>query len=57
LPRRPQPPPEFFIDRSLGRIVVTEAIRGTGHVVHTMAEVYRGRDEQVKDVEWIRDAD
>src|SRR5207244_3926566 len=26
-----------------------------GHVVHTMAEVYPGRDEEVKDVEWIRD--
>jgi hypothetical protein len=57
LPRPPQPPPEFFIDRSLGRIVVAGAIRKIGHVVHTMAEVYPGRDEEVKDVEWIHDAD
>ena len=33
------------------------AIREIGHVVHTMAEVYPGRDEEVKDIEWIRDAD
>jgi hypothetical protein len=26
LPRPPQPPPEFFVDRSLGRVVVAEAI-------------------------------
>jgi hypothetical protein len=58
LPRLPQPPPEFFIDRSLGRVVVADAIRAIGHVVHTMAEVYpSGRDEKVKDVEWIRDVD
>jgi hypothetical protein len=57
LPRPPQPPPEFFVDRSLGRVVVAEAIRALGHVVHTMAEVYPDREEQVKDVEWIGDAD
>ena len=58
MPRPPQPPPEFFVDRSLGRVVVAEAIRAEGYVVHTMAEVYPdGRDEHVRDVEWIRDAD
>ena len=37
--------------------MVAEAVRAVGHVVHTMAEVYPGRDEQVKDIEWIRDVD
>jgi hypothetical protein len=57
LPRPPQPPPEFFLDRSLGRIVVAAALRKAGQVVHTMGEVYRGREQEVKDVDWIRDAD
>jgi len=58
LPPRHQPPPEFFVDRSLGRVVVARAIRALGHSVHTMAEVYPGgRDENVRDVDWIRDAD
>jgi hypothetical protein len=57
LPRPPQPPPEFFVDRSLGRVVVAEAIRAFGYTVHTMVEVYPdGRDMEVRDVEWIRDA-
>jgi hypothetical protein len=57
LPRPPQPPPEFFVDRSLGRVVVAEAIRALGYVVHTMVDVYPdGRDQEVPDVEWIRDA-
>jgi len=59
LPRRaPQPQPEFFVDRSLGRRIVPEALRAIGFVVHTMAEVYLdGRDELVADERWIADAD
>jgi hypothetical protein len=58
LPRRaPQPPPEFFVDRSLGRHIVPDAIRALGFVVHTMAEVYPGgEDESVADGRWIADA-
>lgn len=33
-------PPEFFIDRSLGRRTVPEALRAVGLVVYTMADVY-----------------
>jgi hypothetical protein len=32
--------PEFFIDRSLGRRVVPNALRASGLIVHTMASVY-----------------
>jgi len=39
-------------------MVVADAIRAQGYVVHTMAEVYPdGRDEDVRDFESIRDAD
>lgn len=31
---------EFFIDRSLGRHQVPQALRAIGLIVHTMAEVY-----------------
>ena len=36
-------PPEFFIDRSLGRHVVPDALREAGVVVHAMADVYGER--------------
>jgi PIN like domain len=59
LPRRPeQPPPEFFVDRSLGRRVVPEVLRARGFTVQTMADVYPdGEDERVIDARWIADAD
>jgi hypothetical protein len=31
--------PEFFVDRSLGRKVVPEALRACGLIVHTMASI------------------
>lgn len=50
-------PPEFFIDRSLGRHVVPAALREAGVVVHVMAEVYGERIGQgLADEEWLRDA-
>jgi hypothetical protein len=42
LPPKSAPPPEFFVDRSLGRRMVPEALRGLGVVVHTMADTYPG---------------
>ena len=58
VPPRSSPPPEFFVDRSLGRRMVPEALRSLGLVVHTMADVYPGgEDERVSDARWIRDAD
>jgi hypothetical protein len=53
----PEPPPEFFIDRSLGRRHLAEALRSHGLVVHTMASVY-GEEvgQHVADERWLRDA-
>lgn len=50
--RSPQPP-EFFVDRSLGRQRVPEALRRAGWTLRTHHEVYGERDEHVPDVEWL----
>jgi hypothetical protein len=48
--------PEFFIDRSLGRRVVPDALRECGLVVHTMASVYGEQTGQgLRDDTWLRD--
>jgi hypothetical protein len=48
--------PEFFIDRSLGRRTVPEALREAGLVVHTMAEVYGEQVGQgLRDETWLLD--
>jgi hypothetical protein len=50
-------PPEFFIDRSLGRHVVPDALREAGAIVHVMADVYGERIGQgLADEEWLHDA-
>ena len=50
-------PPEFFVDRSLGRRVVPDALRQAGAIVHVMADVYGERIGQgLADEEWLRDA-
>ena len=50
-------PPEFFIDRSLGRHVVSEALRAAGAAVQVMADVYGERIGQgLADTDWLRDA-
>lgn len=50
-------PPEFFIDRSLGRHIVPDALRAAGATVHTMADVYGERIGQgLSDEEWLREA-
>lgn len=54
---RPAQPPRFFIDRSLGRRAVPEALRADGWDVITLAEHYgTPADEQVADVAWIEEA-
>ncbi len=56
--RRGQPtelPPEFFLDRSLGRHVVADALRAEGLVVQTLAERYPETEEFVEDETWIRE--
>jgi hypothetical protein len=48
--------PEFFIDRSLGRHLVPDALREAGVVVHVMADVYGERIGQgLADEEWLHD--
>jgi hypothetical protein len=57
--RREPPPPEFFIDRSLGRKHLAEALRrlGLGLTIHTMASVYgEKRAQELADEEWLTDA-
>lgn len=50
-------PPEFFIDRSLGRHVVANALRDAGATVHVMADVYGERVGQgLADTTWLADA-
>jgi hypothetical protein len=49
-------PPEFFIDRSLGRHAVPNALRAVGVLVHTMAEVYGEQVGQgLADEDWLGD--
>jgi PIN like domain len=48
--------PEFFTDRSLGRRVVPDALRASGLVVHTMADVYGEQVGQgLQDETWLRE--
>lgn len=52
-----QPPPKFFLDRSLGRKAVPEALRVDGWSIVTLAEHYGvPADEKVADVNWIEEA-
>src|ERR1700761_3033300 len=49
--------PEFFIDRSLGRRIVPDALRAAGVTVHTMADVYGEEIGQgLRDETWLLDA-
>lgn len=45
--------PDFFIDRSLGRKQIPDALRARGFVVHTMFSVFGAREESVSDAEWL----
>jgi hypothetical protein len=52
-----QEPPGFFIDRSLGRKHLAEALREAGLIAHTMASIYGERAAQKLDDEtWLADA-
>jgi PIN like domain len=49
-------PPEFFVDRSLGKSIV-EGLRAVGLTVHSMADVYGEKQAQrLPDETWLRDA-
>ncbi|MFF8267481.1 toxin-antitoxin system, toxin component, PIN family protein [Streptomyces sp. NPDC016562] len=45
-------PPEFFLDRNLGRRVAEE-LRARGWTVHRIGEVFAGDAQDVPDEEWI----
>lgn len=52
----PKRPPEFFVDRSLGKSIA-EGLRACGLIVHTMASVYGEETAQrLPDDVWLRDA-
>jgi hypothetical protein len=54
--RGAEQPPEFFVDRSLGKSVV-KALRAKGLIVHSMADVYgEERAQRLNDEVWLRDA-
>lgn len=46
--------PEFFFDRSLGKITAGR-LRDAGHTVHLIAEFYDHDAKDVPDEEWIAD--
>ena len=49
-------PPEFFVDRSLGKSIV-DGLRETGLVVYSMADIYGEKQAQsLLDETWLRDA-
>ena len=45
-------PPEFFLDRSLGRITASR-LREANYVVHLIADHYANDASEVPDEEWI----
>jgi hypothetical protein len=50
-------PVEFFIDRSLGRKHLAQALGDLGFTVHTMASVYGERvAQELDDERWLADA-
>jgi hypothetical protein len=53
----PEQQPRFFLDRSLGRKGVPEALRASGWQLITLAEHYgMPADERVPDTDWIQEA-
>jgi type I restriction enzyme M protein len=50
------PPPEFFVDRGLGRVVVPEALRTESERFHRFTyEELLQRDKVSLDLFWLRD--
>lgn len=48
--------PTFFLDRSLGRVHVAQALSKRGILVVTMVDLYPdGQDQQTTDDVWIHD--
>lgn len=52
---QPEQPPRFFLDRSLGRKAVPEALRDDGWNLITLAAAHgMPADEQVADTDWTK---
>lgn len=50
-------PPEFFLDRSMGRVKFPELLRAAGIRLTTLAERYGiPADEEIADTTWLEDA-
>jgi hypothetical protein len=49
-------PLEFYVDRSLGLVIVPQSLRAAGLVVHTERDVFGDVPEGVPDEEWLRRA-
>lgn len=50
------PLPRFFVDRSLGAVVVPGLLRAAGFTLETMRERYgERRAQRIADVEWLAD--
>ena len=47
-------PPEFLIDRSLGRTTIAAGLRSAGWSVTTLFEIYGSAEESVADVDWLQ---
>jgi hypothetical protein len=57
LPRESQPPPEFLVDRSLGAVIVPNALVALGLVVHTLRSVYgEAKARDIDDEVWLQEA-
>ncbi len=50
------PPPEFLLDRSLGRHQLADALRAEGLVVHTLWSVYGTAEQKLDDDVWTTEA-
>jgi hypothetical protein len=54
--KRCVPPPDFLLDRSLGRHQLADALRAEGLVVHTLWSVYGASEQLLDDDVWATDA-
>jgi hypothetical protein len=55
--RESQPRPEFLVDRSLGAVIVPNALTALGLIVHTLRSVYgEAVAREIEDEVWLREA-
>jgi len=56
-PREFLPPPEFLVDRSLGAVIVPNALAALGLIVHTLRSVYgEAVAREIEDEVWLQEA-